>query len=91
MITPRRDPKAVRFNDHLPTIRTKKIHLPELAIWREAFVAEVTSFPGEFDDQIDAMTQYLDFMATNPTIPPQPVRDIGIAMVLGSSMRRRWS
>jgi hypothetical protein len=36
----RRDSKAVRFNDHLPEIRNKHFHLPEFAIWREAFAAE---------------------------------------------------
>lgn len=90
MITPRRESKAIRFNDHLPKIRTKKIHLPEFAIWREAFVTEVTTFPGEFDDQVDAMTQLLDFMDTNPTIPPPPIHELGIAVVLGSSLPRRW-
>jgi hypothetical protein len=64
-----RDSKAVRFNDHLPEIRNKHIHLPEFAIWREAFVAEIVAFPGEFDDQIDAMTLYLDFMDTDSDYP----------------------
>lgn len=78
VITPRRDSKAVRFNDHLPKIRNKHIHLPEHAIWRETFIAEVVAFPGEFDDQVDAMTQYLDFIDTNPTIPPPRIRATGI-------------
>jgi predicted phage terminase large subunit-like protein len=73
LITPR-DSKLVRFNNHLPKIRNKHIHLPEFAIWREAFIAEVVAFPGEFDDQVDAMTQYLDFMGTDPTIPPPRTR-----------------
>ena len=64
LITPRRVSKAVRFNDHLPKIRNKHIHLPENAIWREAFIAEVVGFPGEFDDQVDAMTPV---SAANPT------------------------
>jgi predicted phage terminase large subunit-like protein len=81
VITPRRDSKAVRFNDHLPKIRNKKIHLPEFAIWRDAFIAEVVAFPGEFDDQIDAMTQYLDFMDTDPTIPPPRTRTTGVVIL----------
>jgi hypothetical protein len=73
IITPRRDSKGVRLNDHLPKIRNKQIHVPEYAIWREAFIAEIVGFPDEFDDQVDAMTQYLDFMATKPIIPmPRP-------------------
>src|SRR5258705_9770338 len=31
---------------------------------------------GEFDDQLDAMTQYLDFMDSKPTIKPAPRRGI---------------
>ena len=81
LIIPRRDSKAVRFNDHLPTIRRKKIYLPELAVWRDAFVTEMVEFSGEFDDRVDAMTQYLDYMALNPSIPPAPKRDLGIAVV----------
>jgi predicted phage terminase large subunit-like protein len=84
LITPRRDSKAVRLNDHLPKIRNKHIHLPENAIWREAFIAEVVGFPGEFDDQVDAMTQYLDFMDTDPVISPSRPRAMG-AVALASS------
>jgi predicted phage terminase large subunit-like protein len=90
LITPRRDSKAVRFHDHLPKIRNKHIHLPESAIWREAFIAEVIAFPGEFDDQVDAMTQYLDFMETNPIIPAMRTREPLIARVNAMPIRRRW-
>lgn len=80
LITPPRDSKAVRFNKHLPKIRNKKIFLPEAAVWRQAFVDEVVGFPGGFDDQVDAMTQYLDFMDTDPTIPPPPARATGVVV-----------
>ena len=89
LVTPRRDSKAVRFNDHLPKIRNKHIHLPEFAIWREAFVDEVIAFPGEFDDQVDAMTQYLDFMETDPIIPAPRTREPLIARVNASTIRWR--
>jgi predicted phage terminase large subunit-like protein len=87
LITPR-DSKLVRFNNHLPKIRNKHIHLPEFAIWREAFIAEVVAFPGEFDDQVDAMTQYLDFMGTDPTIPPPRTR--ATCVVVHASPRSLW-
>jgi predicted phage terminase large subunit-like protein len=90
LITPRRDSKAVRFNDHLPKIRNKHIHLPEFAIWREVFINEVIAFPGEFDDQVDAMTQYLDFMETNPIILAMRTREPLIARVNAMPIRRRW-
>jgi predicted phage terminase large subunit-like protein len=88
MIVPQ-GPKAVRFINHLGTIRDKNIFLPENAIWREAFVAEVIGFPGEFDDQVDAMTQYLDFMDTDPVIPLQAPRESGIAIAFASHFPRR--
>ncbi|SHG55811.1 phage terminase large subunit [Bradyrhizobium erythrophlei] len=89
LITPRRDSKAVRFNDHLPKIRNKHIHLPEFAIWREGFIEELVGFPGEFDDQVDALTQYLDFMESDPVIPPPRKREPLIARVNASTVRWR--
>jgi predicted phage terminase large subunit-like protein len=89
LITPRQDSKAVRLHDHLPKIRNKHIHLPESAIWGEAFIAEIVAFPGEFDDQVDAMTQYLDFMETDPIIPPPRAREPLIARVNASTIRWR--
>jgi len=49
-----------------------------LAIWREAFIAELVGFPGEYDDRVDATTMYLDFMDTDPSIAPPRTRDIGV-------------
>jgi predicted phage terminase large subunit-like protein len=82
-------PKAIRFNNHLHKIRNKKIFLPKNAIWRETFVAEVIGFPGEFDDQVDAMTQYLDFMDTDPVVPPRPAPERGGVIVFASRFRNR--
>jgi predicted phage terminase large subunit-like protein len=80
LITPRRVSKAERLHDHLPKIRARRIYLPEAAVWRDAFVDEVVNFPSEFDDQVDAMTQYLDFMDGNPTILPPPQRATGVSV-----------
>jgi len=63
--------------------------LPEDADWRHEFISEVVNLPGEFDDRIEAMSQYLDFMDTNPVIRPRPPRESGIAVVLASSIIRR--
>lgn len=76
LITPRRASKAERFNAHVEKIRAKRVFLPMYAPWRHAFLDEITNFPGEFDDQIDAMTQYFDFADTNPTIKPPRARAI---------------
>jgi predicted phage terminase large subunit-like protein len=80
-ITPDGRSKAKRLLDHMYTIRRKRVHLPDGADWRSAFIAELVSFPGEFDDQVDAMTQYLTFMATNPHLQLPPKRAI---MAVGS-------
>jgi predicted phage terminase large subunit-like protein len=76
LVTPRRAPKAARLNAHIEKIQNKQIFLLQGAPWRPAFIDEIVGFPGEFDDQLDAMTQYLDFMDTKPTIKPAPQRGI---------------
>jgi predicted phage terminase large subunit-like protein len=75
-VTPDGRSKASRLLVHMSTIRQKRVHLPDNADWRDELVAELVLFPGEFDDQVDAMTQYLTFMATNPRIELPPERAI---------------
>jgi predicted phage terminase large subunit-like protein len=82
-------PKEVRFSNHWSKIRARKIFLPEDAVWREDFIADLVNFPGESADRGDAMSQYLDYMDTDPVIVPRPPRESGIAMVLASSVVRR--
>jgi phage terminase large subunit-like protein len=50
------------------------------AIWREPIIDEIVEFPAEFDDQVDVMTEFLDYMDTKPII--------GIAL---GSHYRRWA
>jgi predicted phage terminase large subunit-like protein len=76
--------KGIRLASHLSKIRSKRIFLPEDALWRDDFVEEVVHFPTQFDDQVDAMTQYLDFMDTKPSIPKQPPNEVRVGLVLGS-------
>jgi phage terminase large subunit-like protein len=90
LITPRRVSKAERLHDHPPKIRARRIYLPEAAVWRDAFVDEVVNFPSEFDDQVDAMTQYLDFMDGNPTILPPPQRATGVIVRAPPFYKRRF-
>jgi predicted phage terminase large subunit-like protein len=82
-----RDAKAHRLARHHPKIRAKKIYLPADAIWRGSFIDEIVGFPGEFDDQVDAMTQYLDYMGTKPLIPMPRPRESGIAVPFYSQRR----
>ena len=76
-ITAGRQSKGERLAAHMAKIRKGKILLPEDAFWRDAFIDEVVSFPSDFDDQIDAMTQYLAFMDTRPALKMPPPRALG--------------
>jgi predicted phage terminase large subunit-like protein len=61
--------KADRLRDHIGTIRARHIHLPESKAWKEEFITEFLAFPsGAFDDQVDATTQYLEWIKTNPPL-----------------------
>ena len=90
LVVTRRDSKAARLNDHLPKIRNRRIYLPNSAVWREYFINEVIAFPSEFDDQVDAMTQYLDFIDKKPFIPPPPTRAIGVVVYARPLSLRRF-
>ena len=41
------------------------VRLPRRAGWLEEFVAELLSFPSRHDDQVDALTQGLDWVANS--------------------------
>lgn len=67
--------KADRLIGHLRTFKQKHIHLPIAAEWREPYIDEFLQFPtGKFDDQVDATTQYLDWVNTSPVLPPPEPR-----------------
>ena len=69
--------KAARLLAHVPDIRRGRILLPEAATWRPDYIKEFVDFPlGAFDDQIDATTQYFDWITANPVPAPLPQRAI---------------
>ncbi|MGB8901608.1 MAG: hypothetical protein WCC90_21235, partial [Methylocella sp.] len=79
--------KTSRLRRHIDTILAQKIVLPQNAAWRDEFVAEFVEFPhGEFADQVDAATQYLDWIGLNSRLerPPQP----GLGAAIGSDSRQ---
>jgi predicted phage terminase large subunit-like protein len=79
--------KTSRLRRHIDTILAQQIVLPENAAWRDEFVAEFVEFPhGEFADQVDAATQYLDWIGVNSQLerPPQP----GLGAAIGSDGRQ---
>lgn len=70
--------KTSRLRRHIETILARQILLPKGAAWRDGLVAECVAFPhGKFTDGVDAMTQYLDFMLTQPDLKGLPPRCVG--------------
>jgi predicted phage terminase large subunit-like protein len=65
--------KIERLRKHRALIRNRLVQLSAGAPWLDDFIAEVTVFPhAGFDDQVDAMTQYLDWITTNPKPQKRP-------------------
>jgi predicted phage terminase large subunit-like protein len=78
------DNKVDRLRRHRRIIRAGSVHLPEDAPWRDDFLTELTLFPfGAFDDRVDALTQFLDWIAANPNPKVRPSR----ALVQGVNSR----
>ena len=64
-----RDSKTTQFRRHYDKYLAGRIRIQNDASFRDKFIDEVTSFPrGRHDDQVDAMTQYLDYIATRDDI-----------------------
>jgi len=79
LIPPDGRSKTERLLRHIDRIRSGKIKLPHDAPWREAWDFEFEQFPhGEFNDQVDALTQGLDFMLDNSELRVAPQRCVGL-------------
>lgn len=62
--------KAERLAKHVLLLKKGRLFLRDDPELRETYIAEFLDFPSsKFDDQIDATTQYLDWMAQNPVLP----------------------
>jgi predicted phage terminase large subunit-like protein len=82
------DSKVARLRSHITVIRDGKIALPESAEWRQDYVAEFVDFPkSKFSDQVDATTQFLEFIATNPVLKTLERSGMG-ALALNSRPQR---
>ena len=70
------DHKLTRLRRHLDLFQNRKIVLRDRAPFLEAFISEFEAFPyGESDDQVDAATQFFDWIGSNDVrgvIRPQP-------------------
>jgi predicted phage terminase large subunit-like protein len=68
-ITPAGD-KVERLRKHRHTIRHGLVELAQGTLWYDEFMSEATQFPnGPFDDQVDALSQYLSWIAEHPNPP----------------------
>jgi predicted phage terminase large subunit-like protein len=71
-VTPVGD-KVERLRNHRRAIRRGLVQLAHPTRWYHDFIEEATQFPyGPFDDQIDAVSQYLDWIAKHPTPHKRP-------------------
>jgi predicted phage terminase large subunit-like protein len=81
LIAPDGRSKTARLLPHIDVIQSGRVRLPQDARWREAYAREFEQFPhGPFDDQVDATTQFLDFMLTSPALEKPPERCLGVAI-----------
>ncbi len=71
--------KLARFRAHIESLLEERIKLPPEAEWIEDFRTECVDFPNApYDDQVDAMTQALDYFSENPKVPVRPRRVCGL-------------
>jgi predicted phage terminase large subunit-like protein len=76
--------KFERFRQHFRTISRRRIHLPISADWGPDWIEEIVGFPNaDYDDQVDALSMYLDYMATGPRLTPPKGRG-GIGVLVNS-------
>jgi predicted phage terminase large subunit-like protein len=75
------DDKVSRLRKHVNAIRGGLVALPEGARWVAEFIDELIQFPyGHFDDQVDALTQFLDWIAAHPQLAMRSARAIAVAI-----------
>jgi predicted phage terminase large subunit-like protein len=83
-VRPDRRSKAERLQQHIRTIREGHIKLRQGASWLDEFVAELVGFPSApFNDQVDALSQYLDYVGQNPPLAIPASAGLGV-------MSSRW-
>jgi predicted phage terminase large subunit-like protein len=80
-----RGSKAERLAPHMATLKKRRVHLLHGAAWLGDWVSEILAFPSGRDDQVDALTQFLAYMANNPELNRCVPRERGMmAAALGS-------
>ncbi len=72
MVTPAKS-KLERLREHRHLIRAGRVQIPQDAVWREDFIGEAVLFPyGGHDDQMDALSQFLDWITAHPNPHNRP-------------------
>jgi predicted phage terminase large subunit-like protein len=67
LMWPVRDDKETRLIGQTGQLEAGRCLLPMEAPWLAAFCSELKAFPsGRYDDQVDSMTQFLEFEMRNP-------------------------
>jgi len=64
--------KIVRAKDSTPTIQAGNVYLPNNKPWTANLMKRLAIFPdGKHDDDVDSITQFLNWVRTRPQIPTQ--------------------
>ncbi len=79
-ITPATD-KVSRLRAHRKILRSSTISLPYGAPWVAEFIEEITTFPyAPSDDQVDALTQFLDWIPEHRDLRKRPGRVLAVGV-----------
>jgi predicted phage terminase large subunit-like protein len=71
--------KRERLRAVMDLVRGGLVFLPKSADWLEDFLQQLEEFPeGAFDDQVDAMVQYLGWTKENSAPASRPQRAMGV-------------
>jgi predicted phage terminase large subunit-like protein len=82
-----RGSKSERFRPHFKTIRAGRVRVPISADWVTDWVEEICAFPeGEYDDHVDALSMFLDFMRTEPRLIVPKQATLNAVMVTSRGM-----
>jgi predicted phage terminase large subunit-like protein len=85
-----RGSKSERFLPHFKTIRAGRVHVPISADWVTDWVEEICAFPeGEYDDHVDALSMFLDFMRTRPCLIVPKQATLNAVMVTSRGVTRQ--
>jgi len=77
-ITPS-EAKVKRLRKHQKILRAGLVSLPAGNPWVTEFINEITLFPyAESDNQVDAVSMFLDFIIAHPVLEARPARAIAV-------------